>query len=416
MLTEGIFTRDEWNHLLCLLNIMYFSTYSGSSNFKSSFSQARERLVIGAMSKRGQDQPRVMGLRGQKPHQPTWCCKVSAKRVSHHKDQDLQPTGENEYNKKRVSLTMGNCGSSSSNAELGSSQVYRASGKLGQKDSTRPKNEEDDTNKSRTISKTRSSLRLCSMTSSGKRMMRIASRMPSKSRTTRTGFDQNIGLFWSRFGKEVVGSSYDGQRKRAADKMVQQFKETGHPIFTATSALSRGILKQRKRQKYHSLQWRVHEHRTIIPNNSFCESRQYLRGCYELVLHICLEEGRKRTHSYTRGQSKNGWCGTRRSGNVDIFSEPIIGKPDDAEWGKIQRIGKEGSHDPIMWTSRIRTFCHSWKIPPSSTWWRGRTGTNHTFMQRKNLFSSLPMSQVQQAQRKDWSKRFTLWKFLTNVE
>ena len=28
--------------------------------------------------------------------------------------------------------------------------------------------------------------------------------------------------------------------------MVQQFRETGHPIFTATSALSRGLVKQRK--------------------------------------------------------------------------------------------------------------------------------------------------------------------------
>ena len=28
--------------------------------------------------------------------------------------------------------------------------------------------------------------------------------------------------------------------------MVQQFRDTGHPIFTATSALSRGLVKQRK--------------------------------------------------------------------------------------------------------------------------------------------------------------------------
>ena len=29
-------------------------------------------------------------------------------------------------------------------------------------------------------------------------------------------------------------------------KMVQQFKETGHPIFTATNALSSGMLKRRR--------------------------------------------------------------------------------------------------------------------------------------------------------------------------
>ena len=44
------------------------------------------------------------------------------------------------YNRKRVGLATGNCGSSSSNAEVGSSQVYRqgivnlAARKLGQKD------------------------------------------------------------------------------------------------------------------------------------------------------------------------------------------------------------------------------------------------------------------------------------------
>ena len=54
ILTKQSFSRDEWNHLLFQFNIMNFPTYSGS-HFKSFLSQARERLVIGAMSKRGQD-------------------------------------------------------------------------------------------------------------------------------------------------------------------------------------------------------------------------------------------------------------------------------------------------------------------------------------------------------------------------
>ena len=36
--------------------------------------------------------------------------------------------------------------------------------------------------------------------------------------------------------KRWHGGSYDGQWDRAADKMVQLFKEIGHPTFTATSA------------------------------------------------------------------------------------------------------------------------------------------------------------------------------------
>ena len=41
--------------------------------------------------------------------------------------------------------------------------------------------------------------------------------------------------------KRWYGDSHDGQQDRTANKMVQQ----GHPIFPATSALSRGILKRR---------------------------------------------------------------------------------------------------------------------------------------------------------------------------
>ena len=54
ILTKGSLSRDEWDHFLYLFNIMSFPTYSGS-HFKSFVSQARKRLAIGAMSKRGQD-------------------------------------------------------------------------------------------------------------------------------------------------------------------------------------------------------------------------------------------------------------------------------------------------------------------------------------------------------------------------
>ena len=75
ILTKGRFWRDEWNHLLCLFNIMSFSTHSGS-HLKSSFSQTRRRFVIGAMSKRGQDTTSSDGS--------------PIERMSRHKDRDLQ--------------------------------------------------------------------------------------------------------------------------------------------------------------------------------------------------------------------------------------------------------------------------------------------------------------------------------------
>ena len=70
ILTKGNFWRNEWDPLVCLFNIMCFSTYS-CSNSKSSCS-------------------RVMGLRWQKPDLPVWCCKASGKRAPDHKDRDLK--------------------------------------------------------------------------------------------------------------------------------------------------------------------------------------------------------------------------------------------------------------------------------------------------------------------------------------
>ena len=48
VLTQGSFTRDEWNHLLCLLNIMNFSTFSRSHFFLCNRKQS-------AMSRRSQE-------------------------------------------------------------------------------------------------------------------------------------------------------------------------------------------------------------------------------------------------------------------------------------------------------------------------------------------------------------------------
>ena len=55
--------------------------------------------------------------------------------------------------------------------------------------------------------RTGSFLCLCSMTLSGKRMMIIAFRTPSRSRIIRTGFYQDMDFSGYRFGKEV----FDGQ-------------------------------------------------------------------------------------------------------------------------------------------------------------------------------------------------------------
>ena len=63
--------------------------------------------------------------------------------------------------------------------------------------------------------------------------------------------------------KRWCGDSHCGQWDRTANKMVQQFKEIGQPVFIITSAFESRNLQAEKRQKYYPLQWRFCEHGTL---------------------------------------------------------------------------------------------------------------------------------------------------------
>ena len=125
-------------------------------------------------------------------------------------------------------------------------------------------------------------------------------------------------------------SSHDGQWDRTANKMVQQFKETGHPIFTVTSALSRGTLKQRKGKC------------TIHFNGDFRNTElkvQTLESVNQVSIYAAV----------TNWSCKVAFKKAEK--HIMLKSSPnqaSTGKPDDAERRKIQSIGKEGSHDPQL--------------------------------------------------------------------
>ena len=148
ILTKRCFSRNEWNHLLCLFNIMNFSTYSGS-HLTSFLSEDGERIAFGAMSKWGQDttssdsspvakaRPTNLAMQGQ--YKEDISPQSSGSRVNQ----------ENDDERKGVSSDAGNCGSSNSNFESRNSQGYRqervilAARKLEQKDPPRAKSEEN---------------------------------------------------------------------------------------------------------------------------------------------------------------------------------------------------------------------------------------------------------------------------------
>ena len=136
---------------------------------------------------------------------------------------------------------------------------------------------------SRRTSRTGSSSCQGSLTLYGKRLMRIVFRMPERSRITPWSSYQDIGRFWVQDQKKRYGDSHDqkGQWNCTANKMVQRFKDTAHPVFKSTSASSRGILKQRRGRCTIHFDGDFFKYRTLVPNSSLCQSAQCLRNSCE---------------------------------------------------------------------------------------------------------------------------------------
>ena len=105
-----------------------------------------------------------------------------------------------------------------------------------------------------------------------------------------------VNFSGSRFGKEMVRQfMWWTIRTVQPTKMAQQFKEIGHPIFTATSALSRGMLQQRKGKCTIHFNGDFHEHRCFCFKQIISVNQVSIYAvCYELVLQICFEEGKTR--------------------------------------------------------------------------------------------------------------------------
>ena len=64
-----------------------------------------------------------------------------------------------------------------------------------------------------------------------------------------THFLTVIGLSWGldpkRSGTELYDGKPDGSWNRKAEKLLQNFKDSGHPIFQCTSPLERGHLRSK---------------------------------------------------------------------------------------------------------------------------------------------------------------------------
>ena len=186
------------------------------------------------------------------------------------------------------------------------------------------------------------------------------------------------GRCWTFLGwsseKRWYGSSSDGPCDRTANKMVQQWKETSHPIFIATSALSCGSLKRRNGKST------IHFNgdfmntellfQTIKSVNQVSIYAAATNWCYNFALK--KEENNTFLHPWTielwlLWKPKKWICWyilNLAQGNLMMQSEL-----------KFRVLEKKVR-------SLIPISCHSRKSLPISARWRRRIGTNHTFMQR----------------------------------
>ena len=82
---------------------------------------------------------------------------------------------------------------------------------------------------------------------------------------------------------------------------IIKFKETGHPVFTSASALSR--------KRNCALQCECFEHKTLLPNHSLSKSAQNQRSSLKLVWRVRSVQGRMRETQPRKSsqQKKTPW-------------------------------------------------------------------------------------------------------------
>ena len=188
------------------------------------------------------------------------------------------------------------------------------------------------------------------------------------------------------------GSERDGAEAQKMDngtvqptKSYSNSKETGHPINTATSALSRGTLKRRTGKST------IHFNGDFRKTELLFQTLNYENqvSIYAVVTNCCYNFALKKNEKeHILTPVNNRIMDVVEPEEVDM----LVSSPNQAQESFM--VGKEGSHDPIMRQGLIPKSCHSRKSIPSSTRWRRRVGRHFTSMQRIHLFSSLPTSQT----------------------
>ena len=94
----------------------------------------------------------------------------------------------------------------------------------------------------------------------------------------RTGQWSFLGPGSEKKWYSISADSPQGEWDRMAEKMMLEFGESGHPVFRTTSALSRGQLKSKGKEKLSIHYCADLETIETFSHNYFCKSAQPLRS------------------------------------------------------------------------------------------------------------------------------------------
>ena len=239
---------------------------------------------------------------------------------------------------------------------------------------------------SRRIWKTGSSSCLCSTTSDWKKndenCISNAERVKNCAKRFLPGHWTFLGPRSEKGSEErwYGSSSYaqKGEWESTANKMVQQFKETGHFIFTSTVLWVEGSWSREKvKVPFTSMEilW--------IRNSCF---KQFILWTKSVFNSLWQKEKNKSLFPWT--MELWPWWNPKKWKCWYLFLIKHWETRCSAA-RKLPNKGKECTLDTIMWKNLIPVSCHSRESLPNSTKWRRRIERNHSFMPRMCDFSSL---------------------------
>ena len=204
-------------------------------------------------------------------------------------------------------------------------------------------------------------------------------------------FFKDIGRFWFQGRKRngmAIPTIKKGQWNCTANKLVQQFKETGHLIFKSTSALSRGILKQKKgRCTIHFNGDSVNTEllfQTVHSVNQLSVYGAVANWCHKFA----LTEEEKGQVGIICGLNFWPWW-NQKKWNCWYLLRPGTWKQDAKRRIELPNTGKGDRAYTTMWISLPPTSCGRREKEQTSTRWRRRMGRNYSIVPRIYEFSIL---------------------------